>query len=101
MLIFMCGLYHNTPDSDAEKLPSFHSIQPSCVYLLLGERRSEHVLHTGQLGGKEEDLVEGSSMSEATEEPASQLHAERDGHHTKADHFNCPHHRHFQITKSC
>lgn len=97
----MRGLYHNTPNSDAEKYLLFHSIQPLCVYLLLGERGSEHVLHTGQLRGKEEHLIEGFSMSEATEEPASQLHAERDGHHAKADHFNCPHHRHYQITKSC
>lgn len=35
---------------------------------------SEDVLHTGRLRGKEEDLIEGSSRPEATDEQDNQLH---------------------------
>lgn len=97
--ICICGHYHNTPDSDTEKLASFDRIQPLCTYLLLRWRRSEDVLHTGHLRRKEEDLIEGSSRPEATEEPANQLQTEREGHHTEADHLHCPHHWHLLHNK--
>ncbi len=68
------------------------------MFHLLRWRGGEDALHTGDLWGEEQDLIEGSSSSrpEATEKPAEQLQTERDGRHTEADHLHRPHHWHLQ-----
>lgn len=72
----------------------------------------EDVLHTGHLRGEEQNLVQGSSRPETTDDPDDYLHAEDEGHGTHTEHLYRPHHsqnhphskshkRGGKVTKNC
>lgn len=48
------------------------------------------MLHTGDLRGEEQNLVQGSSGPETTDEPDGHVHTQGEGHHS--EHLGFPHH---------